>query len=138
MRRVEEKIIIDDKFSHLRSQIVMSNDSKNLNSQFATLSPYGMRREPYTSAKLYLGFAHNNSPEFEGIESQGRLSGFTLVPKQWIEKSQQIVGQISSQALLHSEKSIAKQAAAQFEKKSGNKLLPNLHKFHGNTNGAEE
>ena len=37
--------------------------------------------------------------------------------QQEIEKSQQDVGQISSQSLLQSEKSIAKQAAAQFETK---------------------
>jgi len=37
MCRVEEKIITGDEFNHLASQIVMSNDNLNLNSQFATI-----------------------------------------------------------------------------------------------------
>ncbi|MBC2698159.1 MAG: KilA-N domain-containing protein [ANME-2 cluster archaeon] len=55
--------------------------------------------------------------EFDGFRNQAGLNSFILTPKQWIEKSQQDVGQISSHALLQSEKPIAKQAAAQFETK---------------------
>ncbi len=58
-----------------------------------------------------------NCGEFAIIKSQAGLSRFTLTPKQWIEKSQQVVGQISSHTFLQSEKQIAKQAAAQFETK---------------------
>ena len=71
----------------------------------------------------YLGIwerIHNpefNCGEFALIKSQVGLNSFILTPKQWIEKSQQTVGQISSQVLLLLEKPIAKQAAAQFETK---------------------
>ena len=40
MRRVEEKIITDDEFNHLSSQIVTSNNNLNLKSQFATLEKW--------------------------------------------------------------------------------------------------
>ena len=46
--------------------------------------------------------------------------------QQRIERSQQAVGQISSQALLHSEKPIAKQAVSQFETKIGQHVVAQL------------
>ncbi len=58
-----------------------------------------------------------NCGESAIIKSQAGLSRFTLTPKQWIEKSQQTVGQISSQALLPLEKPIAQQDVSQFETK---------------------
>ena len=97
MRRVEEKIITDDEFNYLRSQIVTSSWNK-------------MRRGRIPNPDLNCG-------EFAIIKSPAGLCRFTLTPKQWIEKSQQTVGQISSQALLLLEKPIAKQAAVQFETK---------------------
>ena len=44
MRGVEEKIITDYEFNHLRSQIVTSNDNLNLKSQFATLEKWDSLR----------------------------------------------------------------------------------------------
>ncbi|MCE8428000.1 MAG: hypothetical protein J5U19_06405 [Candidatus Methanoperedens sp.] len=46
--------------------------------------------------------------------------------QQGIEKSQQAVGQISSQTLLQSEKPIAKQAVSQFETKIGQQVVARL------------
>ena len=117
MLRVEEKMITDDESNHLRSQIVMSNDNLNLKTQFAISSLSEMRREPYTFAEPHIGCVQNNSPEFEGIKGQAGLNSFILTPKQWIEKSQQSVGQISSQNILQSEKPIAQQDVSQFETK---------------------
>ena len=42
---------------------------------------------------------------------------YAFTPKQWIEKSQQTVGQFSSHDFMQLEKPIAKQVAAQFETK---------------------
>ena len=44
MRRVEENIITDDEFNHLRSQIVTSNYNLNLKSQLATLEKWNSLR----------------------------------------------------------------------------------------------
>ena len=49
-----------------------------------------------------------------------------LVYSQEINKSQQAVGQLSSQALLHSERSIAQQAISQFETKIGQQATVQL------------
>jgi len=46
--------------------------------------------------------------------------------QQGIEKSQQAVGQISSQTLLQSEKPITKQAVSQFETKIGQQVVAQL------------
>ena len=54
----------------------------------------------------------SNCGEFAIIKSHVGLNVFTIWRKQWIEKSQQTVGQFSSQALLLKE-SITKQAVAQ-------------------------
>jgi hypothetical protein len=58
-----------------------------------------------------------NCGEFAIIKGQAGLSRFALTPKQWVEKSQQVVDQISSRALVQSKKPIAQQAVSQFETK---------------------
>jgi hypothetical protein len=70
--------------------------------------------------------------------------------QQGIEKSQQAVGQISSQALLQSEKSIAKQAAAQLVQISWGQnvtknlpdefrsSLPSIEEIEAELSGGEE
>jgi len=92
MCRVEEKIITDDEFNYLRSQIVMLNGNLNLRCQFATSSWSGMPREPYTYAEPHIKSVQNNSRKFERIKNKTGLKRFVLL-----------------------EMPIAKQAAAQFE-----------------------
>ncbi|MBW2739809.1 MAG: hypothetical protein JRE64_13385 [Deltaproteobacteria bacterium] len=150
------KIITDDEFNHLRSQIVtskndlnltsqivISNDNLNLKSQFTTSSWGGIRKKSYTFAEPHIRYAQNNSPEFEGIRSQDYI-------QQEIEKSQQDVGQISSLSLLLSEKPIAKQAAAQLVQIPwGQNItknlpgefgfsLPSIEEIEAELSGAEE
>ena len=69
MYRVEEKIITDDQFNHLRSQIVMSNEDR-----------MGLRRPQYAFTEQGIAI----------IKSQAGLNSFTLTPKQWIEKTNAI------------------------------------------------
>ena len=59
----------------------------------------------------------SNCGEFAIIKSHVGLNVFTIWRKQWIEKSQQTVGQFSSHDFMQLEKPIAKQVAAQFETK---------------------
>ncbi len=90
--------IYDAEFNHLTSQIVTSNDNLNLKSQFVTLEKWNSLR--------------SQNVTMEGRQHRKHLP-YPFTPKQWIEKSQQVVGQILSQDILQSEKPIAKQAAAQ-------------------------
>ena len=90
MRRVEVKIITDDEFNHLRSQIVtsnndlnltsqivMSNDNLNLKSQFATLEKWDSIR--------------SQNATIEGKPEQRRkYLPYAFTPKQWIEKTNAI------------------------------------------------
>ncbi|MCD4804928.1 MAG: hypothetical protein K8R07_04545 [Desulfobacterales bacterium] len=90
MRRVEVKIINDDEFNHLRSQIVtsnndlnltsqivMSNDNLNLKSQFATLEKWDSIR--------------SQNATIEGKPEQRRkYLPYAFTPKQWIEKTNAI------------------------------------------------
>ena len=69
MRRVEEKIITDDEFNHLRSQIVMSNEDR-----------MGLKRPQYAFTEQGVTI----------IKSQAGLNSFTLTTKQWIEKTNAI------------------------------------------------
>jgi len=75
MYRGKVKIITDDVFNHLRSQIVMSNEDR-----------MGLRRPQYAFTEQDVAI----------IKSQAGLNSFTLMLKQWIEKSQQDVGQVNN------------------------------------------
>ena len=81
-----------------------------------------------------------NCSESAIIKSQAGLSRFNLTPKQWIEKSQQTVGQISSQALLPLEKPIAQQGVSQFETKVRQQAVAQLTQIPWETqlSGGEE
>ena len=90
MRRVEVKIINDDEFNHLRSQIVtsnndlnltsqivMSNDNLNLKSQFATLEK--------------LDYLRSQNATIEGRRGQRRkYLPYAFTPKLRIEKTNAI------------------------------------------------
>jgi len=69
MRRVEEKIITNDEFNHLRSQIVMSNEDR-----------MGLKRPQYAFTEQGVAI----------IKSQAGLNSFTFMLKQWIEKTNAI------------------------------------------------
>ncbi|MDW7776735.1 MAG: hypothetical protein SCH39_10440 [Methanosarcinales archaeon] len=81
----------------------MSNYNLKLKSQFATLEKWDSLRSQNVTIENRRGQHRKNLP-------------YAFTPKQWIEKSQQAVDQISSQVHLRSEKPIAKQAAAQLVK----------------------
>ena len=77
-----------------------SNNNLNLKSQNATI-------ERWESLK-----SQNVTIESRHRQHRKHLP-YAFTPKQWIEKSQQNVDQISSQALLQSEESFGQQAVAQ-------------------------
>ena len=91
--------------------------------------------EKQATAKWGDGFLKQLSIDLSSEFSD--MKGFSLSNlkyiKQWhlfylqeIEKSQQAVGQFSSQALLHSEKSFAQQSVSQFEPKIGQQAVAQL------------